>query len=80
MFRLPQPIFFFVIPYAGWILGPAALFVEWVVALGDNRGMRIGDMLANTWVVQPRPDAADTARGPAPPTAALPAEPGEKQD
>jgi uncharacterized RDD family membrane protein YckC len=70
----------FLIPYAGWILGPAVLFVEWVVAMGDERGMRTGDLLANTWVVQPRPDAAKTDRGTASSTAALPAEPGEKQD
>ena len=43
----------FLIPYAGWVLGPAALVVEWLVALGDDRGMRIGDILARTRVVQP---------------------------
>ncbi len=43
----------FLIPYAGWVLGPAALVIEWLVALGDDRAMRIGDMLARTRVVQP---------------------------
>ena len=54
----------FLIPYAGWVLGPAALIVEWLVALGDDRGMRIGDMLANTRVVQPEPDTAQTSHEP----------------
>ncbi len=51
----------FLIPYAGWVLGPAALVVEWLVALGDDRGMRIGDMFARTRVVQPMP-AEDAPR------------------
>ena len=54
----------FLIPYAGWVLGPAALIVEWLVALGDDRGMRIGDMLAKTWVVQPKPETAKTSHEP----------------
>jgi uncharacterized RDD family membrane protein YckC len=41
----------FFVPYAGWVLGPLALGVEWLVALGDAAGMRIGDMLARTYVV-----------------------------
>lgn len=41
----------FFVPYAGWILAPLALGVEWLVALGDAAGMRIGDMLARTHVV-----------------------------
>ncbi len=55
---------FFLIPYAGWVLGPAVLVVEWLVALGDDQGMRIGDMLANTRVVQPGPDTAQTGHEP----------------
>ena len=43
----------FLIPYAGWVLGPLALGMEWLVALGDDQGMRIGDMLARTCVVHP---------------------------
>ena len=41
----------FLIPYAGWLLGPLALGIECLTAIGDDRGMRIGDMLARTWVV-----------------------------
>ncbi|HUI66633.1 MAG TPA: RDD family protein [Nitrospirota bacterium] len=41
----------FLIPYAGWLLGPLALGIECLTAIGDERGMRIGDMLARTWVV-----------------------------
>lgn len=40
----------FLIPYAGWILGPVGLSIEGLVALGDERGMRIGDLLARTFV------------------------------
>jgi uncharacterized RDD family membrane protein YckC len=43
--------FLFLIPYAGWILGPLALGAEYLTALGDSGGMRIGDMLARTYVV-----------------------------
>lgn len=48
----------FLIPYAGWVLGPLMLGMECLVAIGDERGMRIGDMLARTIVVQ---DAAKAA-------------------
>ncbi len=41
----------FMIPYAGWALGPLALVVEWMAAMGDEKGMRIGDLLAGTSVV-----------------------------
>ena len=61
----------FRVPYAGWILGSLALAVEGLVALGDERGMRVGDLLARTYTVQP--DAASAA-GPAPPAAAPPVE------
>ncbi len=42
----------FLVPYAGWLLGPAALAVEGLAAIGDNTGMRIGDLLARTRIVQ----------------------------
>lgn len=42
----------FLIPYAGWVLGPIAVGVECLVAIGDERGMRIGDLLARTVIVQ----------------------------
>ena len=41
----------FFIPYAGWILCPVVLSIECLAAIGDDRGMRIGDMLARTWVI-----------------------------
>jgi uncharacterized RDD family membrane protein YckC len=60
----------FRIPYAGWFLGPLALAVEGIAALGDERGMRIGDLLARTWTVQPETAAAPAlAAEPAAPTA-----------
>ncbi len=43
--------FFFLIPYVGWVLGLLVLSVECLTALGDDEGMRIGDMLARTRVV-----------------------------
>jgi len=42
----------FLVPYAGLILGPLALGVEALTAIGDERGMRIGDLLARTYTVQ----------------------------
>jgi len=42
----------FLLPYAGWVLGPLALGVEALTAMGDERGMRIGDLLARTYTVQ----------------------------
>ncbi|MDA8099784.1 MAG: RDD family protein [Nitrospiraceae bacterium] len=40
----------FLIPYAGWVLGPLAAGIEFLAALGDSRGMRIGDLAARTFV------------------------------
>jgi uncharacterized RDD family membrane protein YckC len=59
----------FLIPYAGWILGPAAFGIECLTALGDDRGMRIGDMLARTFVI---PAAPAGAAAPGPAAAAAP--------
>jgi uncharacterized RDD family membrane protein YckC len=66
----------FMVPYAGWVLGPIALAVEWLTAMGDEKGMRIGDLLAGTWVVLEDPAAAET--GPRPDTRSepFPEEPG----
>lgn len=50
--------FLFMIPYAGWVLGPATLAVEWLTALGDEKGMRIGDLVAGTNVVSEAPVSA----------------------
>ncbi len=49
----------FLIPYAGWVLCPAAVGVECLAAIGDERGMRVGDLLARTMVVQ---DVSETSR------------------
>ncbi len=54
----------FLIPYAGWVLGPLALGMECLVAVGDDQGMRIGDMLARTRVVQPDRAAAEAVQEP----------------
>jgi len=42
----------FLIPYAGWVLCPLVVGVECLAAIGDERGMRIGDLLARTMVVR----------------------------
>jgi uncharacterized RDD family membrane protein YckC len=62
----------FLIPYVGWILGPLTLGVEALSAMGDERGMRIGDLLARTYTVQvqvdtvlPVPAAESVPEGPA---------------
>lgn len=52
----------FLVPYAGWLLGPLFLAVECLVALGDERGMRIGDLLAGTIIA--REAAAGQHEGP----------------
>jgi len=59
----------FLIPYAGWVLGPVALGIECLTALGDERGMRIGDMLARTCVI---PTALAGAAAPGPAATAAP--------
>jgi uncharacterized RDD family membrane protein YckC len=59
----------FLVPYAGWVLGPAALAIEALVALGDERSMRVGDLLARTTVLsaglpatEPKKDAPETGQ------------------
>jgi uncharacterized RDD family membrane protein YckC len=52
----------FLLPYAGWVLGPLAVGVECLTAIGDERGMRIGDLLAQTIVIQDAPAAAQGRR------------------
>jgi uncharacterized RDD family membrane protein YckC len=51
----------FQIPYVGWVFGSVALSVEYLAALGDNTGMRIGDLLARTCVV-PQAEASGAAK------------------
>ncbi|HAS54693.1 MAG: hypothetical protein A2X56_01775 [Nitrospirae bacterium GWC2_57_13] len=45
----------FLIPYFGWILGPVALLAEILVAVGDDKGLRLGDMLARTQIIPAAP-------------------------
>jgi uncharacterized RDD family membrane protein YckC len=54
----------FLIPYAGWVLCPLALAIEGLTALGDDRGMRVGDIIARTVVVPVAPGGGGPA-GPA---------------
>jgi uncharacterized RDD family membrane protein YckC len=54
----------FLIPYVGWVLGPLALSVECLTAIGDTMGMRIGDMLARTYVVLQVPAPGSPKNGP----------------
>ncbi len=54
----------FLIPYAGWVLAPVAVGVECLAAIGDERGMRIGDMLARTMVIQDAPFGEQTRESP----------------
>jgi uncharacterized RDD family membrane protein YckC len=49
----------FLIPFAGWVLGPVTVSLECLAALGDERGMRIGDLLARTVVI---PDVPASVR------------------
>jgi len=66
----------FMVPYAGWVLGPVALAVEGLTAMGDEKGMRIGDLLAGTWVVPEDPVAAETEPRPDTRSEPSPEEPG----
>ena len=64
----------FLIPYAGWVLGPVTVGLECLAALGDERGMRIGDLLARTVVIpdvpayvrEQRPPGREPGGGPVP--------------
>ncbi len=55
----------FLIPYAGWVACPLVLGMECLVAIGDDQGMRTGDLLARTRVI--RPNRADEKPEPAQP-------------
>jgi uncharacterized RDD family membrane protein YckC len=41
----------FFVPYAGWVLCPLAVGAEALAAVGDIRGMRVGDLIARTMTV-----------------------------
>ncbi len=70
----------FLIPYVGWVLGPLAVGIECLAALGDDQGMRIGDLLARTMVVPNAPISAHPHEAPAqqPDTPANTTESGSK--
>ncbi len=40
------------IPIVGWIFAVALLFFEFILMLGNTEGMRLGDYMANTVVVE----------------------------
>jgi len=67
----------FLIPYAGWVAGPLALGLECLVAIGDDQGMRTGDLLARTRVVR-RGSAGAAEQGPQQRPAAPSASPGNQ--
>jgi uncharacterized RDD family membrane protein YckC len=54
----------FLVPFAGWVIGPVIAGLECLAALGDERGMRIGDLLARTVVVTDVPASAWATRPP----------------
>lgn len=43
---------FFFIPYAGWLLTILVYSIEVLIIIGNERGLRIGDELAKTHVVE----------------------------
>lgn len=43
---------FFFIPYVGWLLALIIYSVEGLVIIGNEKGLRIGDELAKTYVVE----------------------------
>ncbi len=43
---------FFFIPYVGWLLTLAIFIVEALVTIGNEKGLRIGDELAKTFVAE----------------------------
>lgn len=57
----------FQVPLLRWVLGPAVLAIEGLVALGDERGMRVGDLIARTVVVRAEKHAVREARKTVPP-------------
>jgi uncharacterized RDD family membrane protein YckC len=70
----------FLIPYAGWVLGPLALGMECLAAVGDEKGMRIGDMLARTVVMQEVPAPAKEKSTSEQQSAAIPSPAAEQQE
>ena len=42
------------VPFLGWLLAAGVFALEFIVLLGSPDGRRIGDEIANTWVVEAR--------------------------
>ena len=42
----------FFIPYIGWLLTPIIYSIEGLVIIGNEKGLRIGDELAKTFVIE----------------------------
>ena len=59
----------FQLPYAGWVIGPLALAAECLAAIGDDEGMRVGDLLAGTVTVQDEAGDTETSDDRSPPPA-----------
>jgi uncharacterized RDD family membrane protein YckC len=80
--NMPLAIAFlmFRVPYAGWILCPLVLIVEALAALGDERGMRIGDLLARTCAVHTGPSISPAPAAPDAAIAAVPAAAPQTED
>lgn len=53
----------FLVPLAGWVLGTVALAIEGLTAMGDDRGMRVGDIIARTMTVPSAAAPADPDDG-----------------
>lgn len=51
--NLPVALVFLLyqVPYVGWLLSLAVLIVEGLLVIGNDRGLRFGDILAQTQVV-----------------------------
>ncbi len=64
------------IPYVGWILTAVVAAAEGLTSLGDERGMRIGDMLARTMVVKDASGGAERTGEETPEHAQAPEEEG----
>ena len=47
------------LPYLGWLLGLSVFVLEALLAIGNERGQRVGDELAGTQVIERRVEEAD---------------------
>jgi len=42
----------FFIPYIGWLLTLILYAIEGLIIIGNKKGLRIGDEVAKTWVIE----------------------------